>query len=567
MFLITGLLVQLAIIGAIVYAIVNAVRGRSDRSPGAPSGAISIRRLFQYALLLAALVVAAFGVGGLLSRAISDAAARRGTELAGPLALTVTGVPVFWLLGRWIWQQLHIDPVERDSVGWSLYTNVTLLGSLIATVSMAFAIAARFIDGDGYDGSLVAAFVVAAAVWSAHWVAWRRIPPTVLPDFHVMAGAAIGLGSMAGGAAFVISSAIDRAFREADGVDATTAFAENLEMALVAIGIGGGVWAWHWLRNGLHAERTTLWHAYVILIGVLGGLVAAVTGGATALFLVLQWIFGDPNATSAAAHFQEASPAFAASIIGVVVWFYHKAVLGFDGAKRRNDIDRVYDYLVAGVALATVAGAVTILIVAVFSVFGSDDVVSDGGSDINIVISAVTLLLVGAPLWAIAWRRAQAALAADPEQESGSTSRRVYLFAVLGIGGAIAFGALIRLVFVVFEAVLGERSGGALLDDVQIPIALLATMGAGAAYHWSIYKAERDIGEPLARRDVTLIWAGGDVHQIEERSHVRIRTVHRLDIASTPDPDTIAAAIDEVEGDGLVVVVGTDHVDVIPVDG
>jgi len=523
--------------------------------------------LFQYALLLAALVVAASGVSGVLSQVISDAAARRSTQLAGPLALTVTGAPVFWLLGRWIWHQHQTDTAERASVGWSLYINVALIGSLIIAVSMAFAIAERFVNGDGYDGNLLAPLLVAVAVWSGHWVAWRRIPPTVLVDLPVVAGAAIGLGSMAGGAGFVIGLAIERVFEQARGVDVDRLFSDNLSMALVAIGIGIVVWVWHWLYNGLDAERTTLWHGYVILVGILGGLLAAVIGGTTALFFILQWMFADPEATSAAAHFQDASPAFAAGIVGLATWFYHRTVLGFDRTQVRTDIDRIYDYLVSGVALATVAGALTTLIVALFTAFDREDVVSDGGSDLNIVIAAVTLLLVGAPLWAIAWRRAQQALAATPEEESASSARRVYLFAVFGIGGAVAFGALTRFVFVLFESALGERSGGALIEDIRIPVALLATTGAVAAYHWSVYRAERNIAEPTVRRDVTLVWAGGDPGEIEERANVRINTVRRLDAGTTSPPtDDIVIAIDQADGDRLVVVAGSDGVDAIPVE-
>jgi hypothetical protein len=499
MILISGMLIQLAIIGGIVDAIVKAVRGRSERDVAASGGPISVRRLFQYALLLAALMIAAGGVSGILGRVISDAAARRGSELAGPLAMTVTGVPVFWFFGQWIWRQLETDQEERNSFGWSLYVNVALIGSLITAISLAFTIADGFISGDGYDGTEVAPFIVATIVWWGHWVLRGRIQPAFLGDLHVMVGATIGLGSMAGGSAFIVASAIDRVFVQARGVDASGFFGESLAMAVVAIGIGVIVWSWHWLYNGLQAERTTLWHAYVILIGILGGLLAAVIGGATTLFLVLQWVFGDPDASSAAAHFQDASPAFAAGIIGLAVWFYHRAVLGFDGTQARTDIDRVYDYLLSGVALATVAGALTTLIVAVFSVFSPDDVVADGGSDVDIVITAVTMLLVGAPLWVIAWRRAQQALATHRTEESTSSPRRVYLFAVFGIGGAVAFGALTRLLFVLFEAALGERSGGALADDLSIPFALLATTGVIAAYHWSVYRS--DLGRRKHRRD------------------------------------------------------------------
>lgn len=562
-----GLLFPLAIVGGIVYAIVNATRGRNEAGRVAPGGAISIRRLFQYALLLAALVVAASGISGVLERVISDAAARRGTELAGPLALTVVGVPVFWLLGRWMWRQLQADPAEQGSVGWSFYLNAALIGSLITAVSTAFAIADGFIEGDGYQGTLVAPFLVAAAVWSTHWVAWHRLPPVVLADGHVMVGAAIGIGAMSGGAGYVIGSAIARAFEQARGVDVTRFLGDGLYMAVVAIGVGAIVWTWHWLRHGLHAKRTIVWHGYVVLIGILGGLVAAVGGGATALFFALQWVFGDPEATSAAAHFQDVSPAFAASVIGLAVWFYHKTVLGLDSARVRTDIDRVYDYLVSGVALATIAGALATLIVALFAVLGADDVVSDGGSDVNIVITAVTLLLVGTPLWAVAWHRAQHALATDTQEEATSPARRVYLFAVFGIGGAVAFGALIRLTFVVFEAILGERSGGALPDDIRIPIALLVTTGAVAAYHWSVYRAERSVAEVRPWREITLVWAAnGDAGEIEKRAHVRVSEMRRLDVVgAAPATDAIVAAIDEAEGERLVVVAGPAGVDVVPV--
>ena len=190
MIFISGLLFPLAVIGGLVYLIVSLTRGRSERNQRDGADAISIRRLFQYALLLAALLVAASGVSGVLSRIISDAAARRGSELAGPLALTVSGVPVFWLLGRWIWRQLKTDPKERNSVGWSLYLNAALIGSLVAAVGTAFSIADGFVSGDGYDGTEVAPFLVAVAVWWGHWVISQRMPPIVLEDLHILVGSA-----------------------------------------------------------------------------------------------------------------------------------------------------------------------------------------------------------------------------------------------------------------------------------------------------------------------------------------------------------------------------------------
>ena len=171
-------LLPLVIIGIIVYALVNASRNRAERSDGDIGGGISTRRLFQYALLLGALVVAATGATGLLSRVISDSDARRDAELAGPLASTVIGVPFLWMLALWIRKQHQGDPNERHSFAWGFYLNAVLIGSLLTAGSLAFAIAAGFIDGDGYDGTVVAPFLVATAIWVAHWIVWQRVTPS-----------------------------------------------------------------------------------------------------------------------------------------------------------------------------------------------------------------------------------------------------------------------------------------------------------------------------------------------------------------------------------------------------
>ena len=559
-------LLPLVIIGIIVYALVNGSRNKEQRPESDIGGGISTRRLFQYTLLLGGLVVAATGVTGLLSQVISDTDARRGAELAGPLASTVIGVPFLWLLARWIQKQHQGDPSERHSFAWGFYINAALIGSLFTSGSLAFAIAGGFIDGDGYDGTVVAPFLVATTIWVVHWLVWQRVKPSALTDLHVMAGSAFGLGSIAGGAGFILGSVVDRAFTRAGGLTADRILGDPIWMAVSAIVIGAAIWSWHWLLHGLNSKRTTIWRGYVMLFGILGGLLASVIGGATVLFRVLQWLFGDPGTSSAALHFSDTSWAFGVAAAGAAVWLYHRSVLGFDREEARSDVDRIYDYLVSGIALATVAGALTTLVVAVFSVFETADAVTTGDSDVEIVLLAITLLIVGVPIWLVAWRRAQQAHTEAPEVEAAAPARRTYLFAVFGVGGAIAFGALIRFAFVIFEAVLGERSGGSLVTDMRVPVGLLVTTGAIAAYHWTIYRAEQSQETTKPRRDVVLIWAGGDDQAIERLTNSKIRTLHRLDTTNfDPDVESIAAAIDESDADSLIVIVGDEGLEIIPV--
>ena len=106
-----------------------------------------------------------------------------------------------------------------------------------------------------------------------------------------------------------------------------------------------------------------------MLVGVLGGVLATLSGTAGVVFTTLEWFFGDPDFSSAVRHFSAISPGVAVAIVGSGIWVYHRAVLSFDGARRRTEVDRVYDHVLSGVALVTLAAGITILIVAVLTVF------------------------------------------------------------------------------------------------------------------------------------------------------------------------------------------------------
>ena len=118
------------------------------------------------------------------------------------------------------------------------------------------------------------------------------------------------------------------------------------------------------------------------------------------------------------------------------------------------------------------------------------------------------MLIVGSPLWIVSWQLAQRAVQHEGDVEAGSVTRRVYVFAVFGIGGAVAFIALISLLVVIFGALFDEGSSD-FASAIQVPLALLITTGGIATYHWAIYRRER--GATTARpRDVLLVAAGGN---------------------------------------------------------
>jgi hypothetical protein len=516
-------------------------------------------------MLFAALVVAAIGLSGLLGRVLSSAAVRSDSELATTLALTLVGLPVFAALGRWVWRRLQSDPVERDATGWTLYLNAALVTSLAVTAGSTIALSRQWIIGDGYEGEVLATAIVWAVAWTGHWWTWRLLAPTRGSSLHLLAGSAIGLGILAAGAGTLIADALEMGIDAGSDVVVGGPAGEDLFAHLAIALIGAAVWAWHWLGHGVRLDRTPWWLAYVMLYGVLGGLAAAGIGAGRVVFLVLEWLVGDPETTSAAVHFGHLGPAVGVVAVGLAVWRYHGTIVGPRADRARTDVDRTYDSIVAGVSLAAVAAAMAIFVVALFRL-GSPATVGGGESGGDVLLAAISLLLVGSPLWALTWRRMQHYAHAGVE-EAQSTPRRSYLYAVLGVSGAVAFGALIRVLVVLFETWLNERTGS-MSEPLEWPVALLVTTGAIASYHFVVARAERHLYVARRHRDVLLIWAGnGHAADIASITHSDVKVLHRTDQPGTEvDFHAVARAIERTKGDHLVVLAGDDGITVVPYD-
>lgn len=560
-------LIPLAVVAAIVFAVVSLAR-RSRARVDRQSGSEVIRSLFQYGLLLVALIVATAGIAALIGTALGGpAVSRSGSDVATPLALTVVGVPTFWLVARWIWRGLTTDTRERAGVGWSLYLSAALLISLATAIVQAFVVADWLLGDSRYDGETIGLLVAWTAAWGLHWAAWRLARPTRWPGLHLYVGAAIGLGVLGVSAGWVVSNLIEQIVSATAGVVAKSGLGEDLRLATSGIVIGAVVWGWYWLRHGVGAQHTVGRQIHVMLSGVLAGLVAAVSGGAVALFHVLVWFFGDPAANTAASHFTQLAVPGGIAVVGFASWAYHRAVVDFGRPQRRREIDRLYDHTVSFVALITTAAALTILIVAIFEVLTPEVAISPEASDSNVLLAAVTMLIVGVPLWAVSWSRAQKAVERALEEEAASITRRTYLFALFGLGGAVAFGGLIWLLIVLFDAAAEGFVAEELSRDLSVPVALLVTTGAIAGYHWLVFRAERHVGERQVRKSVLLVCGGQpDVAALEERAHARVTLLERLDVDAGPpvDLDEVVAAIERAGAQRVLVMADAAGVQAVP---
>lgn len=574
---ILGIVVQLAFFGAIAWVIVRFLRHRGDAGGEVEvDRATSVRRLFVYGLMLVTLMLGAVGttmVGrSLLTSGWSD---EERTALALGLAFMLVAGPAYVFLLRFARGRLRDDVGERTSLAWAAYLNIVLASSLIVSTVTVHDLLAGVFGVDDFEWRGIAPVIVWAAVWAMHWF-WLR-PAYGLPgDLHLAVGSSTGLVTMMlglGGVAYVAGDEI-----YASIVERLPAGHEPPGIAtwLVATGVGATVWAWHWSRSYLRAERTSLWHVYVLLIGALGGLVAAVSSGATIAYWTAVWYLGNPKTDLPSEHFEHVPVAAAVLVAGMATWQYHRIVLRTGGSVDRSEPLRAYDYLMAASGLgATVVGA-ALAFVALFESIAAR-VTGDQSDAANRLILAVVLGVVGLPLWCTSWSRIRGHLDADPIAEIGSLTRRLYLVVLFGVGGLTALISLIVVLFVGFDDLLDGTFGGETLDSAKVGLALLLTVAGVAWYHLAVFRSDRAVAEQLAPAPAPLPPPATHVVLIAPRdgelaatlaaeTGVVVETWVREDDMPMPDVDVdeLVARILEDAGHEVAVVVGPTGVDVIP---
>ena len=470
---------------------------------------------------------------------------------------------------------------SEPRLAWAAYLNIALASSLIVSTVMVLNFLGGVFGVDDFEWRDIAPVIVWAAVWAMHWF-WLR-PAHGLPgDLHLAVGSLTGLVTMMiglGGVAYVAGDEI-----YASVVERLPAGHESPELAtwLIATGVGAVVWAWHWLGCYLRAERTSLWHVYVLLIGTLGGLAASIASGATIAYWTAVWYLGNPKMDLPSEHFEYVAVAAGFLVAGMAAWQYHRIVLRAGGSVDRSEPLRAYDYLMAASGLvATVVGA-TLALVALFESIAAR-ITGDPSDVANHLILAVILGAIGLPLWWTSWSRIGGHLAADPTAEIGSLTRRLYLVVLFGAGGLTALISLIVVLFVGIDDLLDATFGGETLDSARVGLALLATVTGVAWYHLGVFRSDRAIAEqlapapaplppptplpPPATHVVLIAPRDGELAEaLATATGVVVETWVREDDMPMPDIDIdeLVSRILEDAGHEVAVVVGPTGADVIP---
>lgn len=556
-------LLSLVVPVALVVVLVLAIR-RRGQSTGSGHGARGVRQFFQYLLLLALMVLAAIGVADLLGRLLGSHAPG-GETLARVLAFTLVGVPLAALIAWWTRQSMARDPEEAASAAFATYLTIAALVTLVVTMVSLQDLLAALLRGR-FDGGALAAALVWGGLWALHWWLARR---QLGPDRgwpHLLLGSLVSLGTAVIAFGLLLGTSLETLLLDA-GDQVVVGAAGRLAGHGATFAVGALAWARYWPGGGARLPRTTPWFAYVLPVGVGGGLVLAVSAASVLLWQVLVWLLGDPAGT-ARDHFSDSPSAFAFSVAGLLTWWYHRAVLA-EAQGERTEIVRVHEYLVAAIGLLAAAAGVGMVVVAVIeSLTPGLDL---GVSVLNTLLGALTLLVVGVPLWWAFWSRIRRARAADPAAEVSSPTRRTYLVLLFGIAGIAAVIALIVVVFVLLQDVIAGTASGETIRTMRYGLGVLLAAAAVSAYHGAVYREDREVILPARAtgpRSVLLIGAPGSglEHAVRRVTGAQVDLLVRADGAAPPwSEEAVLAALAPHPGADLIVLAEDGGVRVIPV--
>lgn len=449
----------------------------------------AVRRFYVYLVAFVSEIAMLVGVNDLvdiISRAwlqsdglLQGAFVR--TATARSIGLLLVATPLF-LIHWWLAQRHRAEAEERSSVLRKLF----LYGSTAAGLVLMLTNAYRLIR----DVTWLATGAPASAteLLPAGWLHWGVLIPigvgllyywhSVLVsdgDFGQEQGAArfvrqlflaiaglIGLGIAIWGARALIQLglqvAVDQAVGALDLYWWRLPLGGATSQVLVGLWLLHAIWQqWQEIVKLYAPEGRAVLRRIYLYIGVLTGAIATLTPAALLLREGLLMLLGTGGGSLTELLDRMVDPVSFIPV-GAVVWYWYWTTLrketdAYGDSGESATVRRIYAYLVAATGLALLwVGAVELLHALI-------DAALVGDIWREPLANGIALLAVGAPIWAIFWRRVQHIAERDDREgdtERDSWPRKLYLYGVALVGALVLLFTLAQVIYRVLLTVLGE---------------------------------------------------------------------------------------------------------------
>jgi hypothetical protein len=554
----------------------------------------TVKRVFFYAVAFVALGVFAGGVGVLLSlcfdiviKGEAWAGFARG-QLSLGLAMLVTGGVLWFLFWRAIQRQVSGNPAEIGAGIRKLFLNVIRGITALAGLNSAAEFLVWLMSGvpvGSFPSAELSILIVSAGVWYYHWrVEEKEGQPSsiakTLKRWYVYLLSAFGMVYLAEGIIEMVNSAILCLPVWGGDVISGGFWSSQVQWNLSWILVGGITWWFHWFYMAKGDYDSTLRQVYLYLLAITGGALAGLSALTIFLYNILKFAFGGAD-TAGDRYFTFLGWVVPTVIVAAAIWAYHQRAAQKEAARlheQQLSARRVYLYLMSFLGLGTlIGGLITLLGIFVelcINAVSSEAVISGWWqTDLSLCLA---LLVVGVPLWFYYWRQVRKMAAEGGVVESGAMSRRIFLYAVLGIAIVTLVTDLVIIVYQVLNGLLQGTLGVTVWRNMSWGLQSLFVSLPVFIYHWRVLRRDQRLGaEELPLRKTVTLLAGEPaedlVHRIEEKLGSRLQLLTYLGQAPEEIPDLSEEEIDslisdikEAPGSKVMLVVAGGRIMVLP---
>ena len=294
-------------------------------------------------------------------------------------------------------------------------------------------------------------------------------------------------------------------FDTADTLITAEDFQDPLRTAAGWAIVGSTAWAIQWRTVATTDEESVIRQVYLYGFAFIGGASLALWGAAATIYIVIAQLVGADNTTTAVAYFRQFILPVVGLLIGVALLAYHWSILRRDAARiaarhsresgnlepgmqptsvtpasESPHLSITFKYIMSVVGLIALVPGLMALLMTLLDPLVNDNLFATTNEREEFLAVALTMIIVGAPLWTLFWWRV---VRADPH----SLVRRIYLYvALIALGGTWLF-TLVALLAAVLTEILGQGSG--FLDDTLIPgLSIVIPAAAFFAYHVTVLR-------------------------------------------------------------------------------
>jgi hypothetical protein len=142
--------------------------------------------------------------------------------------------------------------------------------------------------------------------------------------------------------------------------------------------------------------------------------------------------------------------------------------------------------MTTGGLLAGTVGLIFVLVGVIDALTGTQILRGDTAN--NSLLLALILIALGGPVWFRYWHGIGQRYQRDEIGERSSVSRKIYLIVLIGLGGLVALGSAIAVVYVVLRDVIESQFSSATLREVRYTVSILCAATTVVWYHLSPYQ-------------------------------------------------------------------------------